>query len=248
METPNLVPYLVSSDNPCPAIIVTPGGGYANRAPHEGAPIATWLNSIGISAFVLNYRVAPFRFPVPFLDAQRAVRLLRHHAPRFNIDKNRMGMIGFSAGGHLTSLVGALQQRSWFPEEYQPDAIDKETDSITCMILCYPVINMNARAHSGSRMNLLGKQSKPELWQLLSTNTQVSKSTPPTFIWTTRDDQGVPFEHSTMFRDALVQNHVNHELHVFDHGRHGLGLAEDNPDVHKWTTYCKDWLNKQGFC
>ncbi len=246
-EVPNIVPYIFASGKPRPAIIVVPGGGYAGRAPHEGAPIAKWLNTIGIPSFVLNYRVAPFRFPVPFLDAQRAVRYVRHYAARFNIDKDRIGMLGFSAGGHLTSTAGTLQRRDWFPPGYHADAIDAEPDALACMVLCYPVINMDAYAHAGCRTNLLGRHPNPELFNLLSTEQQVSKATAPSFIWTTRDDQGVPFVHSSSFSDALARNGIEHELHVFEHGAHGLGLAEGNPDVHQWTVRCQNWLSRIGF-
>jgi acetyl esterase/lipase len=247
MEIPNVVPYTLSSGKPRPAIIVAPGGGYSDRAPHEGAPIAEWLNSIGIPSFVLNYRVSPFRFPVPFLDAQRAVRYIRHHAARFNVDRDRIGMLGFSAGGHLTSTAGTLQRRGWFPPEYHEDAIDAEPDALACIVLCYPVIDMDAYAHPGCRVNLLGRHPAPELLHLLSTEQQVSKATPPTFIWTTRDDQGVPFVHSTSFSDALARNGIDHELHVFEHGAHGLGLAENDPDVRQWTARCQAWLSHIGF-
>ncbi len=246
-EIPNVVPYTFVSDKPRPAMIVAPGGGYTNRAPHEGEPIALWLISLGIPAFVLNYRVSPFRFPVPFLDAQRAVRFLRHNAAHFNVDKDHIGMLGFSAGGHLTSMVGTLQRRNWFPLDYHTDAIDAEPDTLACMVLCYPVINMDVNAHAGCKVNLLGRHPDPDLVHLLSTEQQVSKLTPPSFIWTTRDDRGVPFVHSTSFSDALARHNVDHELHVFNHGAHGLGLAGDNYEVHQWIARCQSWLSRIGF-
>nr|MDO8111254.1 alpha/beta hydrolase [Candidatus Sigynarchaeota archaeon] len=247
LEIPSIDPYTIASDKPRPAMIVAPGGGYAGRAPHEGAPIAMWLNSMGIPSFVLNYRVYPFFFPVPFLDAQRAVRYLRHYAARFNIDRDSIGMLGFSAGGHLTSMVGTLQRRDWFPEGYHDDAIDSEPDALACMVLCYPLINMDANAHIGCRAKFLGRHPDPGLLPLLSTEQQVNKATPPAFIWTTRDDQALPLVHSTSFSDALARYGIDHELHVFEHGAHGLGLAENDPDVHQWTTRCHDWLSRIGF-
>jgi acetyl esterase/lipase len=246
-EVPNIVPYILASDKPRPAIIVAPGGGYAGRAPHEGAPIATWLNSIGIASFVLNYRVSPFRFPVPFLDAQRSVRYVRNHAARFNVDRDRIGMLGFSAGGHLTSMAGTLQRRDWFPPGYHADAIDAEPDNLACMVLCYAVINMDTIAHPGCLANILGRHPDPAIAPLLSTERQVSKATPPTFFWTTRDDQAVPLVHSSLFVAALSRLGIEHELHVFEHGSHGLGLAENNPDVRQWTARCQAWLSRISF-
>lgn len=246
-EVPDLVPYLIDASGSIPCIIIAPGGGYQGRAPHEGAPIAKWLNSIGISAFVLNYRHAPFRFPVPFLDAQRAVRLVRFHARTYNIDPSRVGMLGFSAGGHLTSLMGTLQERNWFPTDYTKDEIDSQDDALDCMILCYPVIDIAAKGLEGCRINIMGKKPDPRLAALLTTDRQVDVNTPPAFLWTTRDDQTVPFIHSTSFAKALERNGIEHEIHVFEHGVHGLGLAENVPEVEEWTKDCESWLQTQGF-
>lgn len=246
-EIPALVPFLVAAYQPSPVVIVAPGGGYHARAAHEGAPVARWLNSMGVSAFVLNYRHAPHRFPVPFLDAQRAVRVLRHGAAGYTIDPARVGMIGFSAGGHLTSMTGTLRGRDWFPRDYHRDAIDGERDTLDCMILCYPVIDMGPRAHEGCRRNLLGKHPDPALVSLLSTQDRVDGLTPPTFIWTTRTDQTVPCEHSLAFAEALARNGIEHEIHVYEHGSHGLGLARGVPGVESWTRSCQDWLKKRGF-
>ncbi|NMC05000.1 MAG: alpha/beta hydrolase [Candidatus Lokiarchaeota archaeon] len=246
-EIPTIIPYPLTSGTLKPAMIVVPGGGYCSRAPHEGIPVAEWLNSIGIAAFVLNYRVFPFCFPVPFLDAQRATRYVRHHAARFNVDPNHIGMLGFSAGGHLTSMAGALRKRDWFPPEHVPDAVDAEPDALECIVLCYAVINMDTHKHPGVLANLMGKYPDPDIVSQLSTERQVSESTPPAFLWTTRDDAIVPIVHSELFRDALARFHIEHELHVFEHGRHGLGLAPSNPDVHQWITLCHAWLSRIGF-
>ncbi|HMF32075.1 MAG TPA: alpha/beta hydrolase, partial [Candidatus Lokiarchaeia archaeon] len=207
-EIPSITPYLISSSNPAPVIIVAPGGGYAGRAPHEGEPVALWLNTQNISAFILNYRYAPYRFPVPFLDAQRAIRFIRYNADRFNIDPLRCGILGFSAGGHLSSMLGTLPERNWFPEDYMPDDIDSISDLPTLLILCYPVISMQTLAHEGCRRNLVGKNPDPKLVDLVSTEKQVSATTPPTFIWTTRNDAGVPYQHSEFFANALQQNGI----------------------------------------
>jgi acetyl esterase/lipase len=208
-ENPYIVPFLLHSDKPKPVIIVAPGGAYIVRASHEQIPIAKWLNSIGISSFILQYRHAPFRFPIPFVDAQRAIRFIRYNAKKFNIDPNRIGMIGFSAGGHLTASIGTLQQRNWFPNSYKTDAIDAISDALRVQILCYPVIDMNLNPHRGSRFNLLGKKPDPNLLITLSLHNQVNNFTSPTFIWTTHPDRLVPFSHSVDFTEALKKNNID---------------------------------------
>lgn len=244
-EIPHLIPFLISSDTPVPACIVCPGGGYRGRAQHEGQPIAEWLNSLGISAFVLNYRVAPFHHPVPFLDAQRAVRFVRFHAQRFNILPDKIGMIGFSAGGHLTSTIGTLAEKSWFTPNYSPDEIDHVSPLLNYMILCYPVISLRNETHAGSVRNLLGKKVPPELIAQLSTDEQVSSKTPATFIWTTKTDPGVPCSNTERFNDALAKHNISHEMHIFSSGNHGLGLAKNHPEVSQWPQLCANWLAKQ---
>jgi acetyl esterase/lipase len=249
-EIPHLVPFLIPSgpdQPPKAAIIVAPGGGYMGRAAHEGAPVARWLNSLGVNAFVLHYRHAPFRHPIPFLDAQRAIRLVRSRALEFGIDPNRIGMLGFSAGGHLTSTIGTLQKRVWFPQDYIPDAIDAVDDTLQLMILCYPVISMQNMTHIGSRYNLLGKVPDPTLLNLLSTEAHITPKTPPTFLWTTKTDASVTYQHSEWFANGLHREGIDHRFHLFDHGRHGLGLAEDDPVVGQWTKFCAEWLQKHQF-
>jgi len=241
-QIPTIVPYLIDSGAPSPVVIVCPGGGYLALAPHEGKPIAEWLNSLGISAFVLNYRHRPFRHPIPFLDAQRAVRYVRYHANRFNIDPKKIGMLGFSAGGHLTSTAGTLAQNNWFPPNYIPDDVDTMSPFLNFMILCYPVIDFRFHPHKGSVRNLLGRRSDPALYQLLSTHEQVSSTTPPTFLWTTREDNAVPYSHTEGFGTALSNHRIPYEMHIFNSGHHGLGLAKDHPEVRQWTELCARWL------
>ncbi|HME50993.1 MAG TPA: alpha/beta hydrolase [Candidatus Lokiarchaeia archaeon] len=240
-EIPNIVPFIVKNENVTPVMIIAPGGAYMGRAPHEGVPIAQWVNTLGISAFVLNYRHLPFRHPIPFLDAQRAIRFIRAHAADWNVDGNRIGMLGFSAGGHLTATAGTLAPRNWFPEDYHPDAIDAESDALQVMVLCYPVIHIQLLP------KFLGKNPDPALVQNLNMDTQVTHNTPPTFMWTTRDDNGVPAWHTEQFAAALEAAGVDHETRIFEHGRHGLGLATDDPDVGRWTQYCASWLHDHGF-
>ncbi len=240
---PHLVPFLV--ENARSAVVVCPGGGYARRADHEGDPIAHWLNSLGISALVLHYRVAPHKHPEPLSDAQRALRLVRHHSTEWGIEPNRIGILGFSAGGHLAATLSTHWDGG---DMTSRDPVNSASCRPDFAILCYPVISMSAPyAHSGSRKNLLGDAPTPDDLHHLSNETQVTSETPPTFIWHTADDAGVPVEHSLDYARALRQSGVPVSLHVFPHGRHGLGLALDNPEAGQWTGLCASWLKAQGF-
>jgi acetyl esterase/lipase len=233
-------------DTPTPhaAIVVCPGGGYTIRAEHEGEPVARWLNSIGLPAFVCHYRVQPFRHPCAFDDARRALRWVRHHAPQWRIDPNRVGMLGFSAGGHLVSTVGT----HW---DYGDPRADDPLERISCrpdaMVLCYPVITLGEHGHQGCATNLLGDEPDETLRGELSNETQVTPETPPTFLWHTADDAGVSVKHSLLFAEALDRCGVLFELHVFQSGAHGLGLAPDDPAVSAWTSLCEEWLRGLGF-
>jgi acetyl esterase/lipase len=241
-KNPTLNPFLISSNNPAPVCIICPGGGYGGLVPHEGKPVAEWLNSFGISAFVLNYRLNPFHHPIPFLDAQRAVRYVRCHAQQFNILSDKIGMLGFSAGGHLTSTIGTLAQNTWFPQNYFIDDVDKVSPLLNFMVLCYPVISFREEAHFGCIRNLLGNHPDQKLLQLLSTNEQVSVTTPPTFLWTTKTDSGVPCSNTERFGAALLKKNIPYDMHIFNSGEHGLGLATDHPEVRQWSDLCTKWL------
>lgn len=241
---PTLVPYIVEGKEQTGAIIVCPGGAYQGKAPHEGGPVAKWLQSIGISAFVLEYRVTPYHHPVPLQDARRAIQYVRAHAADYNIDPKRVGILGFSAGGHLAASSGI------FPVDGDPTATDpvaRQSSQPNCMVLCYPVISLERFYHKGSVTNLLGENPPEQLRHELSLDNQVTADLPPTFIWHTADDSGVPVENSLFFAQALSKNKVNFEMHIFRHGRHGLGLAQEQPEVAAWTDLCATWLGKIGF-
>lgn len=244
-EIPMVTPFILEGEKTSGAIIVCPGGGYSHRAKHEGAPVCEWLNSIGISAFLLDYRVAPYKHPVPLLDAKRAIRYVRYHAKKWNINKDKIGILGFSAGGHLAATVGTHFDLG---NLHAIDPIDKESCKPNLLVLCYPVISFLEHYHEGSINTLLGEGSKEEECYLLSAEKQVTKTTPATFIWHTADDASVPVENSLQFVSALSANKIPFELHVFENGRHGLGLADNaNPNVAKWTDLCRSWLKKQGY-
>jgi acetyl esterase/lipase len=226
------------------AVIVAPGGGYQNRAPHEGEPIARWLNSVGIHAFVLDYRVAPHKHPEPLHDAQRAIRTVRHRASEWNIRPNRIGILGFSAGGHLAGSAGTIYDAG---DAAASDPIERESSRPDAMVLCYGVLSMMEITHGGSLKNLLGEHAPEELRASLSAELLVNASTPPAFIWHTADDASVPVEHSLRMASALARNGIAFALHVYPHGRHGLGLAGELPEVATWTGHCAAFLTDLGY-
>jgi acetyl esterase/lipase len=229
---------------PRPAVVVCPGGGYAGLAPHEGLPVARWLCGLGVDAFVLRYRVAPHRHPAPLQDAQRALRTVRHRAGEWGVDPGRVGILGFSAGGHLAATAGTHGDPG---NAAAADPVERQSSRPDLMVLCYAVLTFGPFGHEGSLRNLLGPDAPPALRASLSLETRVREDTPAAFLWHTADDQGVPVENSLLFAMALRRAGVPFALHVFEHGRHGLGLAEEDPDVGAWTVRCEAWLAAHGF-
>ncbi len=254
-DIPTLTVYLptMPTAGSTAAMVICPGGGYGGLAPHEGNDYALWLNEQGIAAFVLKYRLgsAGYRHPSMLQDAARAIRTVRARASEWNIDTNRVGIIGSSAGGHLASTL----LTHFNSAENKPADSSDPIDAISCRpdlgVVCYPVITMDGPSvHSGSRKNLLGENPSPELVHELSNQFQVTKDTPPTFIWHTAEDKGVLVQNSLMFAEALAKAGVPFELHVFEKGPHGLGLGTRNYDPthwHRWTGDCNAWLIEHGF-
>jgi len=229
-----------------PAVVVCPGGGYSRLADnHEGRQVASYLNSLGMAAFVLRYRLGPqYHHPVELGDAQRAIRTVRGHAAEWRIDPSRIGIMGFSAGGHL-----AMSASTWLEpvNASAADPIDKASGRPDFAVLGYPVISMTAEwTHKGSRVNLLGEQPDPELAKRLSGELAVSKETPPTFIFQTNEDTTVPAENAVYYYLALRKAAVPAEMHVFEKGAHGVGLANDNPSLSPWSTLLATWLRGRG--
>jgi acetyl esterase/lipase len=212
---------------------------------YEGTDIAKWLNTMGISGFVLKYRLGPkYHHPVELEDAQRAIRYVRAHAAEFGIDPHRIGIWGFSAGGHLASSAGTHFD-SGTPNSLDP--IDRESSRPDFMILSYPVITFEEPyAHRGSRDALLGPNPDPALIELLSNEEHVTKDTPPTFLFHTSDDPVVPVQNSINFYLALRRAGVPAEIHIYEHGRHGVGLAQDLPELSTWPTLLANWLKLRG--
>lgn len=244
VEIPQLVPFILSDGGKHGAVIICPGGGYNHRAYHEGQPVAEWLNRIGISAFVLQYRVAPYRYPVPMLDVQRAVRYVRFHAPDWNIDPKKVAVLGFSAGGHLAATAG-IHYDFGNPEAVDP--VDRMSSRPDAMVLCYPVITFGEFAHPGSKECLVGPEPNPELIKWLSLERNVTLETPPTFLWHTANDGSVPVANTLLMAMALSQSKVPFEVHIFPEGRHGLGLGNSQPEISVWIELCEKWLKGLGF-
>jgi acetyl esterase/lipase len=224
------------------AMVILPGGGYGGLAPHEGKGYADWFVTNGITCFVVKYRLgsAGYRHPVMLQDAARAVRVVRARAAEFKIDPKRVGIIGSSAGGHLASTLLTHFDAG---KADATDAIERESSRPDLGILCYPVITMGPNTHQGSKNNLLGKDPSPELVKLLSNELQVTKDTPPTFLWHTVEDKAVKVENSLDFAAALQRAGVPFDLHVYQKGRHGLGLGQNHP----WAADCIFWLREQKF-
>ena len=236
---PTLTACLLKTDEPLGAVIVVPGGGYAGRAEHEKWPIADFFNKAGLHAFVLDYRVSPHRHPEPLLDAQRAIRMVRSKAAEWKVKPDRIAILGFSAGGHLTASSGV------FFEPGKPDAsdpIERVSSRPDALVLCYPVISSKDFGHRGSFENLLGKEATEEEMAKLSLEDQVREDTPPAFLWSTADDKAVPVENSFQFARSLRMKGIPFEMHIYPKGPHGLGLAQSEPHIATWATLCAEWL------
>lgn len=244
-DKPSLTPYLAKSPNGT-AVIVCPGGSYMHLATdHEGVQIAKWLNSLGISAFVLQYRLGPkYHHPVMIHDAQRAIRTVRTHAASLHIQPDRIGIWGFSAGGHLASTAATHFDAG---DPNAPDPIDRARSRPDFAILAYPVISLNSEyTHAGSRTNLLGATPDQKLLDDLSNDQRVTPQTPPTFLFHTSDDPVVPVENSVRFYLALRKAGVPTEMHIFENGPHGVGLAPTDATLSVWSALLANWLRDRG--
>jgi acetyl esterase/lipase len=249
-DTPTLTIYQPEASRATgTAIVICPGGGYGHLAmDHEGHQIGQWLNSFGVTGFILQYRHrnsgAGYGHPAPLQDAQRAIRTVRRRAREWGIEPDRIGILGFSAGGHLTST--ALTHYN--DKVYQArDEIDKASARPDFGVLIYPVISFTEWfTHKGSRRNLLGAEPNEELYEKFSNEKQVTAETPPCFLIHTWEDKGVPPENSIAFYLALRKAKVPAEMHVFAKGRHGFGLGKDIPGTSSWPKLCEDWMKAAG--
>ncbi len=246
-DVPDLTVYLPRTVGPnTPAAIVCPGGGYQRLASnHEGRQVANFLNSLGMAAFVLKYRLGPrYHHPVELGDAQRAIRIVRANAAAWHLDPGRIGIVGFSAGGHL-----AMSASTHFDAGGQAggDPIDRAGSRPDFAVLGYPVISMvEPWTHAGSRTNLLGDHPDPALAKSLSGEQAIQPATPPTFIFQTNEDTTVPAENAVYYYLALRKAGVPAEMHIFEKGPHGVGLANDNPALSAWSSLLANWLRVRG--
>ena len=245
VSIPTLTAYIPANGNGT-AVLVIPGGGYSGVAMgHEGDAVAKEFNKIGVAAFVLKYRLPSDDIMVdktigPLQDAQTALVTIRKNAAKWGIDINRVGVIGFSAGGHLASTLGT---------HFDKPAIDNK-DNISLrpdfMALIYPVITFGPYAHVGSRENLIGKNPSQEMIDLYSNEKQVTANTPPTFLIHAEDDNTVPVQNSIMFYEALLQNKVKAEMHLYQAGGHGFGLYNGTTKDH-WFDRLTNWMDENGW-
>jgi acetyl esterase/lipase len=248
-DTPKLTPYFPAKENATgAAMVVCPGGGYGHLAAHEGEDYALFLNARGITAFVLQYRLGThgYRHPAMLNDAARAVRLVRSRAGEWNLDANRIGIMGSSAGGHLASTLLTHFDEG---DQRSSDEIERVSSRPDIGVLCYAVISLGEHAHQGSKQNLLGENPPGELVHLLSSELHITPQTPPCFIWHTGEDPAVKVENALEFAAALQRNGVPFDLHIYQEGRHGLGLADKPPfeNAHPWSRDLLFWLKVQKF-
>ena len=247
-DQPSLTVYPAPADRAtgC-AIVICPGGGYGHLAVgHEGEEVGRWLNSLGVTGFVLRYRLAPkYHHPAPLQDVQRSLRTVRSRAAEWTLNPARIGVLGFSAGGHLASTAATHFDAG---DSSATDPVDQVSCRPDFAVLCYPVITFTDESvmHRGSRNNLIGETPSPELMTLLSNEQQVTKSTPPTFLWHTTEDRAVPPENSVLFYLACVKAGVPAELHIYEKGSHGIGLAQKSPGADQWPAQCEKWLHGRG--
>jgi acetyl esterase/lipase len=244
-------PYLVSFPAPADkaigtAVVICPGGGYRNLSiANEGSLVAARLNAIGISAFVLHYRMVEYGHPAPLRDVLRAIRLVRSRAAEFGVKPDRIGVLGSSAGGHLAASASTLFNDPDGKTGAELDAVSGRPDFA---VLLYPVITMkDPYVHAGSRKSLLGASPSPEAIEHMSLELRVTKETPPTFIVHTEEDKTVPIENTLMYFQALRDAGVDAEIHIWPKGPHGFGMRKDLPGPSSWSDRCEEWLRRGGW-
>lgn len=233
-----------------PAVIICPGGGYVRTSDREAEPVAIQMNAMGFHSFVLRYSCSPTTFPTPQLELAKAIAIVREHAKEWNIDENKVMVLGFSAGGHLAASMGVFWNREFI---YEPIGVAPEKIKPSGLILCYPVITSGEYAHRGSFKALLGDKYE-ELLDFVSLENQVGDQTPPTFIWHTATDASVPVENTLLYVNAMRRHQIPMEVHIYPKGRHGLSLANEEtqsingsssivPECQNWIQMAGIWIN-----
>ena len=246
VSSPTLTFYRPAVDRPNgTSVVICPGGGYGMVSnEREGVQFANWLSTLGVTSFVLKYRMAEFGHPAPLQDVLRAVRLVRSRAAEFHVNSSRIGVMGSSAGGHLAATSGTLFDHVSGKTGAELDQVSARPDFL---ILMYPVITMyDPVAHAGSRKNLIGANPSTELMDLMSAEKQVTANTPPTLIIHTQEDKSVPVENALLFYQALTRAHVPAEMYVFEHGSHGMGMKAEFGTASNWPKRAEEWLNGRG--
>ncbi len=253
---PSITPYILEGEKLRPTIIVCPGGAFQLRAGNEGVPIALWLNQIGINAIIVNYRVAPFSPVTSIKDAVRAVKYIRYHARELNIDPERIGMIGFSAGGYITSFLGTHLDNEMIKPEGRytqimsallgepdlNDPIDQTSAKLNAIILCYAETAPFSSEKLPPTSWIPEDITIDEFIDFYTNHKHVSVVTPPTFLWITSKDDWNFQPQNLLFAQALYEHDLSFDMHVFTKGNHGMGLANDEPTVAAWTKLCENWL------
>lgn len=251
-DVPKLIITQAESKTPTAGVVILPGGGYGGHAiDHEGYQFADWFRSMGVTSAICTYRLRGkgndgkgYGHPAPMIDAQHAIQTMRAQAKELNLDPNRIGVIGFSAGGHLCSTVSTHFTAG---DPASDDPIARVSSRPNFSILCYPVVGLGKPyTHKGSQRNLLGSDPDLELVKSLSNEGQVTKETPPTFLFHTGKDTAVPVDNSIEYYMACLKHDVPAELHVFPEGKHGLGLAQKQPGAAQWPKLCENWLRQLG--
>lgn len=251
-DKPTITPFLPPTEKATgAAIVICPGGGYGGLAPHEGAGYAEYLSQQGVTCFVLKYRLGSkgYRHPIMLGDAARAVRLVKSKAVEYKIDPERVGIMGSSAGGHLTTTLLTHFDAG---KTGDADPVERLSSRPDIGVVCYGVITLGQFTHQGSKKNLLGENPDPALVENLSNEKQVTKDTPPCFVWTTMEDKAVPMENSLQFITALRKAGVPFDFHVYEKGPHGIGLSQGKngiapDDVHPWAKDLVFWLRIRGY-
>lgn len=246
VSVPTLTVYGPAVDHPNgTAVIICPGGGYVNLSnAREGIQYANWLGTLGVTSFVLKYRLREFGHPAPLQDVLRAIRIVRSRAAEFKVDPDRIGVMGSSAGGHLAASAGTLFDH---PAGKTGPALDSTNARPDFLILMYPVISMeDPIAHAGSRKALLGPDPSPELLKLMSLEKQATSATPPTLLIHTQEDKAVPADNSIVFFQALTRAGVPAEMYLFEHGAHGMGMRAGLGTASEWSRRAEEWLRHRG--
>lgn len=246
-DKPTITAYLPAANPTRTAVVIAPGGGYQHLSMvREGSDVAAWLNARGVAAFVLKYRLGPkYHNPIELGDAQRAIRMVRAHAAEYGVAADHIGMWGFSAGGHLTATAGTHFDAG---NAAAADVIERESSRPDFLVLAYPVITLETPyGHVGSKLYLLGNTPAQADVDAMSAELHVTAQTPPVFLFSTTDDRTVPVMNSVMFYEALVKAGAPAEMHLFQHGGHGSGLAPANPQLSPWTEMLIKWMRERGY-